>query len=158
MQLTDKVLIDNLCSWNIYFKRLNGVGDICIPGGVKNFSMLDVAEVQLQIQMNNIMFVGDSSNPNGDHARLYIVDDEQRKALLGLDSDEGHDVIVLNEKTVSALLAIKSKEKFKEQLQALVKTDAEKRMVVDIANKVGGDEVANWKMKAIEEIAVTSAI
>ena len=31
MELTDKVLIDNLCSWPLYFRRLNGVGDIRIP-------------------------------------------------------------------------------------------------------------------------------
>ena len=27
MELTDKVLINNLCSWPLHFKRLNGMGD-----------------------------------------------------------------------------------------------------------------------------------
>lgn len=159
MQLTDKVLINNLCSWNIYFKRLNGVGDIRIPGGAKNFAALDVAEVQMQIQMGNNLFIGDGLERNGDHARLYIVDDEQRKELLGLTvGDSNEDVTVLNEDTVTELLSIRSKEKFNERLQALVKTDAEKKMIVDIANKVGGEDVAAWKMKAINELAETAAL
>ena len=49
MELTDKVLINNLCDWALYFRRLNGVGDIRVPARVKNFAMLDVAEVQMQI-------------------------------------------------------------------------------------------------------------
>ena len=50
MELTDKVAINNLCSWALYFKRENGVGDIRIPANAKDFSQLDVAEVQMQIQ------------------------------------------------------------------------------------------------------------
>lgn len=50
MELTDKVAINNLCGWALYFKRENGVGDIRIPANAKNFSQLDVAEVQMQIQ------------------------------------------------------------------------------------------------------------
>lgn len=53
MELTDKVAINNLCSWALYFKRENGVGDIRIPANAKNFSQLDVAEVQMQIQRGN---------------------------------------------------------------------------------------------------------
>ena len=110
----------------------------------------------MQIQMGNTFFIGEGSEQHGDHARLFIVDDEQRKELLGLKSDgRNDDVLVLNEDTVSELLAIRTKEKFNERLQALVKTDAEKKMIADIASKVGGDEVAAWKMKAINELAET---
>lgn len=83
MELTDKVLIDNLCSWPLYFRRLNGVGDIRIPANVTGFAMLDVAEVQMQIQSGNRMFVGNDPARPGDHARLFIQNDAQRKALFG---------------------------------------------------------------------------
>ena len=96
MELTDKVLIDNLCSWPLYFRRLNGVGDIRIPAKVTGFAMLDVAEVQMQIQSGNRMFVGNDPSRPGDHARLFIQNDAQRKALFGY-ADTTDDVLVLCE-------------------------------------------------------------
>ena len=61
MELTDKVLIDNLCSWPLYFRRLNGVGDIRIPAKVTGFAMLDVAEVQMQIQ-SCLLYTSDAAD------------------------------------------------------------------------------------------------
>ena len=72
MELTDKVLIDNLCSWPLYFRRLNGVGDIRIPANVTGFAMLDVAEVQMQIQSGNRMFVGNDPARPGDLSLIHI--------------------------------------------------------------------------------------
>lgn len=152
MEMTDKVLLDNLCDWPVYFRRLNGMGDIRIPARVKGYAMLDVAEVQMQIQSGNHAFVGDDAARPGDHARLYIVNDEQRKALLGYPT-EGDDAVVLNAETITKLLAIRKKEDFYNKLAALVQTDAEKRMVVQLAKEAGGDDVAAWKMEAINALA-----
>ena len=80
MNLTDKVLINNLCDWPLYTPRLNGMGSITIPARVKNFAMLDVAEVQMHIQTNDPLFVGNDPARPGDHARLYIVDDVMKQA------------------------------------------------------------------------------
>ncbi|MCM1220762.1 MAG: hypothetical protein NC548_40355 [Lachnospiraceae bacterium] len=157
MELTDKVLIDNLCSWPLHFKRLNGIGDVRVPANAKNFALLDVSEVQMQIQIGNNLFVG-RGDSQGDHARLYIVDDEQRKALLGLDDTPNEDVTVVNAESVAALLAIRTKKDFKEHLEALVKTDAEKKMIVKLAKDAGGDDVAAWKMEAISALAETVAL
>lgn len=158
MELTDKVLINNLCNWPLHFKRLNGMGDIRVPANAKNFALLDVSEVQMQIQMGNNLFIGNGGEQQGDHARLYIVNDEQRRALLGLDTSPNEDVTVVNAESVTALLAIRTKKEFKERLEALVKTDAEKKMVVKLAKDAGGDEVAAWKMEAISALAETAAL
>lgn len=152
MELTDKVLIDNLCSWPLYFRRLNGVGDIRIPAKVTGFAMLDVAEVQMQIQSGNRMFVGNDPSRPGDHARLFIQDDAQRKALFGY-ADTTDDVLVLNADSVRELLAIRQKDEFNARLEALVTNDAEKKMIAQIAKENGGDDVAAWKMDAINKLA-----
>lgn len=157
MELTDKVLIDNLCSWPLYFRRLNGIGDIRIPAKVKGFAMLDVAEVQMQIQSGNRMFVGSDPLRPGDHARLYIQNEAQRKALFGLD-EAADDVLVVNAESVRELLAIRKKEEFNARLAALVKNDAEKKMIAQIAKENGGDDVAAWKMDAINKLAESVAL
>jgi len=158
MELTDKVLINNLCDWALYFRRLNGVGDIRVPARVKNFAMLDVAEVQMQIQSGNKLFIGNDEMRPGDHARLFIVDDKQRKELLGYGEETGDDALVLNAESVTKLLAVKKKEDFNRQLEELVKTDAEKKMVVQLAKEAGGDDVAAWKMEAINKLAETTVL
>ena len=157
MELTDKVLLNNLCAWPLYFRRANGMGDIRVPANAKNFSMVDVAEVQMQIQLNNPLFVGNGDGRQGDHARLYIVNDEQRRALLGGD-DAADDPTVLIAQSVKELLAINNKNKFQARLEELVKTDAEKRMVLAVAKESGGDDVAAWKMAAITALAETAAL
>lgn len=157
MELTDKVLIDNLCNWPLYFRRLNGIGDIRVPAKVKGYAMLDVAEVQMQIQSGNRMFVGNDPSHPGSHARLFIADEEQRKALFGIE-DAVSDVLVLNAETVKQLLAIRKKDEFNARLAALVTNDAEKKMIAEIARENGGDDVAAWKMDAINKLADSVAL
>lgn len=158
MELTDKVSLNNLCGWPLYFRRANGLGDVRVPANAKNFAAIDVAEVQMQIQLNNPLFTGTGEGRQGDHARLFIVDDEQRKALLGYDDGADDDATVLIAKNVKELLAINNKNKFQARLEELVKTDAEKKMVQQLAKESGGDEVAAWKIAAINEIAETATI
>ena len=158
MELTDKVYINNLCAWPLYFRRSNGMGDIKIPAKANGFAALDVAEVQAQIQLGNNLFTGNSETNNGDHARLYIVDEGQRKALLGYEADGEADATVLTVDSVKKLLNIRSKEGFTEALEKLVKTPAEKRMVAQLAKDAGGDDVAAWKMEAINAISDENAL
>jgi len=156
MELTDKVRIKNLCAWPLYFRRSNGMGDIKIPANAKDYAGLDVAEVQTQIQLGNPLFVGDGSSNQGDHARLYIIDDKQRKELLGYDADSTEDSLVLSVDTMKELFAIRKKEDFQKRLGELVSTVAEKKMIATIAKEAGGDDVASWKMDAINAIAESS--
>lgn len=156
MNLTDKVAINNLCSWPLYFKRANGVGDVTIPANAKNFMLLDFAEVQTQIQLGNPLFIGVAGN-QGDHARLFIVDDDQRKELLGIEGDTAES-LVLSVDAVRELLAVKRKDEFNKRLTAMVVTPAEKRMIAKLAKEAGGDDVAAWKMDAINAVADENAV
>ena len=153
--MANNVLINNLCKWPLYFKRATGQGDVEIPANAKNYPLLSYEEVQAQIQLGNIMFVG--NDRMGNHARIQIVDEAQRKELFGLPPDVPEPVIV-NEETVKALLAIRGKEKFKETLENMVQTDAEKKMLVDIAFKVGAEEAVSWKVDALRALAETATL
>lgn len=158
MALTEKVALNNLCSWPVYFKRANGVGDVRIPANAEKFSALDMEEVRMQIQLDNKLFTGTDSSIPGSHARLFITDAAQRNELFGITCEDAKDVLVLTSDTIKEILNIRTKKEFNESLQALVTTDAEKKMVVELAKKVGGDDVAAWKMEAIYALAETSAV
>lgn len=147
----DNVLINNLCGWPLYFKRITGMGDIEIPANAKRFPLISHDEAMAQIQTGNIMFVG--TDQMGNHARIQIIDDEQRKELFGIEGMETTAPALLDLDAVKALLSIKSKTKFNDQLQAMVKTDAEKKMLVDLAFQAGAEDAESWKVDALRNIA-----
>lgn len=144
-----KVAIDNLTNWDLYFSRIGGVGDIKVPASVKNFGMIPFEEIQMQIQTGNVMFIG--SDGIGSHARLRIVDDEARATLFGMEEDVKVDVLTLD--AVKALLAIKAKPAFNKRLGEMVTTDAEKRMIVELAKQAGAADAEAWKVEAIEKLS-----
>lgn len=153
---TNNVLVNNLCGWPLYFKRANGMGDIMIPANAKRFPLLSFDEVLTQIQLGNVMFVG--SDGLGNHARLQIIDETQRKELFGFGDQEVEAAIVVDLESVKALLAIRSKAKFNEQLNRMVKTDAEKKMLLELAEKAGAEDSEAWKVDALRELAQTAGV
>lgn len=153
---TNNVLVNNLCSWPLGFRRLAGQGDIAIPSKARNFPLLSEEEVLAQIQTGNVMFTG--TDGMGNHARIQIVDEAKRKELFGLGDAEVSAPILLNEESVKELLAIRSKAKFNEQLEAMVKTDAEKRMLVELAFNVGAEDAESWKVDALRKLAETAKV
>ncbi len=156
MVTNNNVLVNNLCSWPLSFWRKAGQGDIEIPANAKNWPLLSFEEIQAQIQTGNRMFTG--TDGMGNHARIQIVDDTQRKQLFGLESVETNAPALLNLEEVSKLLAIRSKAKFHEQLQAMVTTDAEKKMLVELAKQAGSDEAETWKVDVLRKLADTAVI
>ena len=83
MATNNNVLVNNLCAWPLSFWRKAGQGDVEIPANAKNWPLLSFEEVQAQIQTGNRMFTG--TDGMGNHARIQIVNDEQRKQLFGLE-------------------------------------------------------------------------
>ncbi len=153
---TNNVLVNNLCDWPLYFKRIDGQGDVTIPPNAKRFPLLSFEEVQAQIQTGNQMFVG--SDQMGNHPRIQIIDEEQRKALFGMDGVETPPPVVVDLEAVKALLAIRSKTKFNEQLQAIVQTNAEKKMLVKLAFDAGAEKAESWKVDALRALADTAGV
>lgn len=156
MATNNNVLVNNLCAWPLSFWRKAGQGDIEIPANARNYPLLSFEEVLAQIQTGNRMFTG--TDGMGNHARIQIVDDEQRKQLFGLGDTETEAPVLLNLDTVKELLAIKSKGKFNDQLRAMVTTDAEKKMLVELAKQAGSDETEAWKVDALRALADTAAV
>lgn len=152
---TNKVLVNNLCAWPLYFNRAEGQGSVEIPANAKNFPLLSYDEVLAQIQLGNRMFIG--TDGLGGHARIQIVNEEQRKELFGVDDSTGNQT-VLNTETVKELLAIRGKAKFNEKLNELVQTNAEKRMLVQLAFEAGAENAESWKVDTLRALADTMAI
>lgn len=147
---TNNVLVNNLCSWPLGFRRLAGQGGYRNSGQSSEFPPpSSEEEVLAQIQTGNVMFTG--TDGMGNHARIQIVDEAKRKELFGLGDAEVSTPILLNEESVKELLAIRSKAKFNEQLEAMVKTDAEKRMLVELAFSVGAEDAEIRKVDALRQ-------
>ena len=153
---TNTVLVNNLCSWPLSFRRLAGQGDIEIPGNARNYPLLRFEEVMAQIQTGNVMFTG--TDNMGNHARIQIIDEAKRKELFSLSEIETDPPALLNEESVKELLAIRQKGKFNERLAEMVKTDAEKKMLVDLAYKVGAEDSEVWKVDALRKLAETAKV
>ena len=153
---TNTVLVNNLCSWPLSFRRLAGQGDIEIPGNARNYPLLSFEEVMAQIQPGTGMFTG--TDNMGNHARIQIIDEAKRKELFGLSEIETDPPALLNEESVKELLAIRQKGKFNERLAEMVKTDAEKKMLVDLAYKVGAEDSEVWKVDALRKLAETAKV
>ncbi len=156
MATNNNVPVNNLCAWPLSFWRQAGQGDIEIPANARNYPLLSYEEVLAQIQTGNRMFTG--TDGMGNHARIQIVDDEQRKKLFGMESVEADAPTLLDLDAVKALLAIRSKAKFNEQLQAMVTTTAEKKMLVELAKQAGADDAESWKVDALRALADTATV
>ncbi len=152
----NNVRVNNLCAWPLYFKRATGQGDIEIPASAKNFALLSFEEVLTQIQIGNKMFTG--IDGMGNHARIQISDEKQRRELFGMDEADQQETVVVTVESVKELLAIKSKSKFSERLKELVKTNAEKKMLVDLAFQAGAEECEAWKLDALRRISDTAGV
>lgn len=146
--LEQKVPVTNLCNWDLFFRRSDNLIDIRVPANAKNYGILTYNEIQMQIQLNNIMFVGDGL---GNHARIKVEDDEIRKSLFGIT--EGKKQVLLTLDVVKELLTETNKTSFTKKLKQLVNTEAEKKMIVEYAKQAKIDNVEKWKSEKIEEIS-----
>lgn len=153
---TNNVLVNNLCAWPLSFRRIAGHGDIEIPANARNFPLLSFEEVMAQIQTGNVMFTG--TDNMGNHARIQIVDDAKRKELFGLGEVDVDPPVLLDGESVKELLAIRQKGKFNDRLAQMVKTDAEKKMLVDLAFKAGAENAEAWKVDALRKLADSAKI
>lgn len=149
--MANNVLVNNLCSWPLYFNRAEGHGSFMIPANAKGFPLLSMDEIKTQIQMNNPLFVG--TDGMGSHARIQFVNDAERREAFGLGEEVKQEPIILNDASIKELLAIKTKTKFKDKLNQLVHTEAEKRMLVEIAFANGAENAEAWKVDALRELS-----
>jgi LEA14-like dessication related protein len=142
--IDSKVWVTNLCNWNLYFKRAEGIGDIKIQS--KGKLRLPIAEIQSQVYSNNIMFVG--TDGKGSNARIYI-EDKDTRILVGFESEDSTEIqVILNEEKIKDIIEIKAKKSFEDNVKKYVKTDAEKKTFVESVIKLGLNDFD--KIKFIE--------
>lgn len=152
VKLTDRVSIDNLRSWNLDFRATEAERDITIPANVKGYKQLTVAEIDGQVKRGNLFFVG--VDGIGNNADIKINDENVVKFVFGDGSDEDiPSETLLTLDSMKELLKVTPKTAFEKELAKLVKTDAEKKTVVDIAKEAGIENVEGYKKTAIEKIS-----
>lgn len=144
---SDRVSIDNLCDWDIYFSGIENNKDIVISGGVKNYRNLTVAEVDAQVKVGNFVFCG--TDGSGTHASIRINDPLIREYVF----QEQVDPIQLTEDNVKKVLDIDDKNEFKKALSELVVLKHEKRMINRIVERIGRDDMPSYKIVAIEKLS-----
>ena len=148
------MVICNTRSWALDFISTENGRDITIPPSVTNWSKLTVAEIEGQIQEDNKMFSG--TDGIGNNAYIKILDDDIRRCVFHLDEDDKSTVKILDLTSVKALLEIKDKETFMRELEKLVVTNGDKKMIVELANKADLDSAQVYKKTAIEALANTA--
>jgi hypothetical protein len=132
LNLDEKVLVKNLCEWDLYFRRIEGYGDIRIPR--KGAIRLSRAEIQAQVFDNNVMFVG--TDGKGSHARIYI-EDKPTRIMLGFEEeDTKEEQNVLTEEKAKKLLSYKTLSAFKKNIEENVQTQSEKMVLIEVAKRM----------------------
>lgn len=142
LSMDEKILIKNLCEWNIYFKRINGVGDISLPP--KTTVKIDRGEVISQVQTNNVFFVG--SDGKGSHARIFI-EDKPTRIECGFETEEKEQEVITESK-VKEIFTAKNFNTFKKGIENIAKSHAEKATLVNLVKKLNLNEYD--KIKFIE--------
>ena len=132
IDLNEKVVVKNLCSWGIGFPRINSNGDVSImPHGQIT---LTADEIQAQCYANNKLLVGNDGK--GSHASAYINNKDLRIELDFESADEKESQNIIDEDKVKALFELKTLTTFKKRFEETIVTDAEKALVVDLIKKL----------------------
>lgn len=145
INLDKKIAIKNLCSWDLYFKKLESHGDFRLPAN--GIRQITVGEVQSQVFDNVKMFVG--TDGQGSHAKIFI-DDKETRVHLGFETAENDSKQeVITPERIKQILAYKTQKTFEENVTKDIKLESEKAQLFEIAKK---EKVNDYKkIKFIEE-------
>lgn len=145
IDLDKKITIKNLCTWDLYFKKLESYGDFRLPAN--GIRQITVGEVQSQVYDNVKMFVG--TDGKGSHAKVYI-DDKETRVHLGFEAEEKADEQnVITPERIKQILSYKTLKAFKENIENEIKLESEKAQLIEVAKK---EKINDYeKIKFIEE-------
>lgn len=131
INLDKRVTVKNLCSWDLWFRRIESQGEVKIPAN--GITRLTRAEIQAQVYDGNKFFVG--VDGQGTRAKVYI-DDKETRILVGFEeegSTKSQDV--LDDKEMQRILDLKTEKAFKENLDKKVTMQSEKYAIIEYARK-----------------------
>lgn len=123
--------IRSLCSWDLHFAipSINNADKVIKANGT--IDLLN-REIKLCCDNNNTFFVGTGK---GEHARVYIEDDNMR-IFVGFDSEDGkRKQNILTEEKCQKLFDYKTQSTFEKKVQEDISTEAEKDFIMSFARK-----------------------
>ncbi|MGZ9868120.1 hypothetical protein ACU3L3_06835 [Priestia endophytica] len=145
LNLDEKVQVKNLCTWDLFFPKIESIGSVRIPSGGR--IRLSRGEIQSQVDNGTRMFVG--TDGMGAHAKIYI-EDKDTRVLVGFETEDEKDAQkVVTVDTIKRLLDYKTKKAFEDNVKKEVKLDSEKSLLFETAKKAKLNDYD--KIKFIEE-------
>lgn len=123
--------IKNLCPWAVSFKLQNSNGEVYLESNQK--IAINNGEIVTLVENGNVLFVGTG---NGNHARIYIENEELRK-YVGFESEDGKvKQFVLNDEECQRILSYKTFSVFKEHVENEIVANHEKHKIMQYARKI----------------------
>jgi hypothetical protein len=145
VDLNARVVVKNLCEWDLYFPRIERTGDVKLVA--KGINRLEIGEIQAQVYANNAMFTG--IDGRGSHAKIFI-EDKDARVFLGFEDEDGKEVQnVLTPDKIKKLFEYKTQSTFEKHVKENVLLDSEKLLLVEEAKKLKVNDFD--KIKFIEE-------
>lgn len=121
----------NLCPWPVSFTLPISGANVFIEGNKK--TSINNEELIVLIENSNVMFAGTG---NGNHAKVYVENEELRK-YVGYDSEDGKTKqFILSDEECQRILDYKTLSTFEKHLKNSVIFNHEKDKMVKYARKI----------------------
>ncbi len=131
LDLQKRSSIKNLCPWDVSFTLPISNANIFLEANKK--TSINNEELIGLCENGNVMFAGTG---NGNHARIYVENEELRK-YIGYDSEDGKTKqFVLTDEECQKILDFKTVSTFKKHLEENVIANHEKAKIMEYARKV----------------------
>ena len=131
LDLEKRSSIKNLCPWTISFTLPISGANILL--GADKKTSVNNQELVTLCENSNPMFAGIG---NGNHARVYIENEELRK-YVGFDSEDGKQKqFILTDEECQRILDYKTFSTFKKHLEESIVANHEKARIIEFARKI----------------------
>lgn len=131
LDLDKRSSVKNLCPWTISFTL--PISNANILMGADKKTSINNNELVVLAENSNVMFAGTG---NGNHARIYI-ENEQLRQYVGYDDSDGKfKQFVLNDEECQKIIDYKNLATFKKNVEEKVIANHEKAKIIDYARKV----------------------
>lgn len=134
VELTKRVPVKNLCTWGIGIGE-NGF-DIHIPA--EKIIQMTGEQIQTLVYNNNVFFMGTG---NGDHAKLFIMNDDFRKFF------EVDNQLILDDDKLKYIYDLKTDSSFESNLEKYVVLNHEKDKFYNYVVRKG---YGDWSAKRLK--------
>jgi len=134
-------MIVNICPWKVSFHLPISNADVML--GVNKKTSVNNEELIVLCENSNVMFAGTG---DGNHARIYIENDELRK-FVGYDSEDGKiKQFILTDEECQKILDYKTIVTYRKHLEEDVVCNHEKTRIMEYARRVklNDYEKINW--------------